>query len=596
MQTRVVAQRYELGKKLGEGGMGIVYQGVDTRTNGPVAIKTLKNASDPETLAMFRKEWGELVHLVHPNIVGVRDVGEYEENGERVPFFVMPLLQGCTLSVLIKSASPRLTVEGVVEIICQVCRGLNAAHEKELIHRDLKPSNIFVMEDGTAQLIDFGLVHSANAKTDTGYKGTWQYMSPEQTEAKKVARASDIFSLGVVAYEALTGKQPFDRGNVRDTVEAVRHFSPQPISELNPKVPELVSKAIHVAMAKQTINRYGSAREFADTLQKALHNQPIERFDPTRIQPKIARARAHFEKGDCDFASELLMELEAEGNVDPQITLLRSQVEESTKQKRIRSLFEAVQTRREQGEIPLAIAKLAEILAMDPENAPAISMMKNIEKERNEQQISGWMSLAKEHLEGNDFSKARQALDKVREIQYDEPEVRRMQSLIEVREKEAAKARNEKDRLYSAALKASEGGEISSAISTLEKLLDLNKGVPGAATPERDKVYLEFLKNMVSERDALDNAYAEGTRHLHEKNFEKALEVCSRVLGRYPANAQFKALRIKIQDAQGLFLSAYIAEVGRAVESEPSLDRRVGFSRRRANGFRTSSSFRGSCG
>ncbi len=573
---KIVAQRYELRETLGEGGMGIVYRALDTRTNSFVAIKTLKDASDPETLLMFRKEWGELAHMSHPNIVGVRDVGEFEENGRSIPFFVMPLLQGCTLAALIKSSSPRLTVENVVEIIMQVCRGLNAAHEMGLIHRDIKPSNIFVMEDGTAQIIDFGLVQSSNARTDTGFKGTLQYMAPEQTEGKKVTRASDIFSLGIVGYEALTGKQPFSRPDSADMVEAVRRFSPPPISEVNPQVSDLVSKAIHVAMAKQPIHRYGSAREFADTLQKAYRNQPIDRFDPARTQPKIERARGAFERGDCDFASELLSELEAEGNVDPQISLLRAQVEESTRQKYIRNLFEAAQTRLEQNEIPLAIAKLSEILRLDPGNARALSMIKAIDEQRNREQVSGWMRLAKQHLERNDFSEARKNLDEVFKVKYDEPEAQRLRTDIEVREKEAVQARVEKEKLYSAALKASERGEISSAISSLERLIGVNRAVPGSAIPERDKVYQAFYNNIVSERDFIDNAYAEGNRYLNEKNFDGALHVCDRVLAKYPNNAQFKALRIKVEGAQRQELSSYIAEVGRAVDSEPSLDRRVG--------------------
>ena len=575
MPAKVVAHRYEIGKVLGEGGMGVVYQALDTRTNGLVAVKTLKNASDPETLAMFHKEWGELVHLSHPNIVGVRDVGEFEENGKRIPFFVMPLLPGRTLAALIRSASPLLTVDNVVEIICQVCRGLNFAHEKGLIHRDLKPSNIFVNEDGTAQIIDFGLVQSSSAKTDTGFKGTLQYMAPEQTEGKKVGRASDIFSLGVVAYEALTGKQPFWRGDQADTLDAVRRFSPPPVSEVNPKVPDLVSKAIHVAMAKQPVYRYGSAREFAETLQKAYHNQPIERFDPARIQPKIERARGAFERGDCDFASELLMELEAEGNVDPQITLLRAQIEESTKQKWIRNLFEAAQTRLEQNEFPLALAKLSEILKIDPDNVQARSRIKAIDEQLSQQQFSGWMKLARQHLDRSDFSGARHDLDEAIKLKYDDPDALRLRHDIEFREKETAKARLEKERLYSLALKANERGEISSAISSLERLMGLNRSLPGTAIPERDKVYLTFYNNMVAERDGIDNAYAEGNRHLTEKNFAGALQVCDRILAKYPNNAQFKALRINVEGSQRQELSSYLVQVGKAVESEPSLDRRV---------------------
>src|SRR5262249_3646837 len=162
---------------------------------------------------LFCKEWTVLARLSHPNIVDVLDTGQFEDGGQVRPFFVMPLLPGATLDSLIRSASPRLTPERVVEIIAQTCKGLQAAHEKGLIHRDLKPSNIFVMEDDSVKVIDFGVVHLTDAGSVAGLKGTLPYMAPEQVDMKPCSPASDIFSLGVVCYEALTGKKPFAREN-----------------------------------------------------------------------------------------------------------------------------------------------------------------------------------------------------------------------------------------------------------------------------------------------------------------------------------------------------------------------------------------------
>jgi len=199
---------------------------------------------------MFKKEWAVLARLCHPNIVDIRDVDEIDENGVRKPCFVMPLLPGVTLASLIKNSSPRMTVERVVGIMHQVCLGLQAPHEQDLIHRDLKPSNIFVMDDGTAKIIDFGLVHATDAKSTTGFKGTWQYMAPEQVEGKPPSRRSDIYSLGVVAYEVLTGQQPFKKKKLEDTAEAIRRLIPPVISETNPKVSPLVGKVIHIAIGQ----------------------------------------------------------------------------------------------------------------------------------------------------------------------------------------------------------------------------------------------------------------------------------------------------------------------------------------------------------
>ncbi len=171
MPVKLVAGRYELRELLGEGGMGVVYRALDTRTGGLVAIKTMRDVSDPRTIEMFKKEWQVLARLSHPNIVDIRDVDEIEQEGVRKPCFIMPLLPGITLASLIKDSSRRLTVEKIVGMLCQVCNGLEAAHKSGLIHRDLKPSNIFIMEDDTAKIIDFGLVHSADANSFTGYKG-----------------------------------------------------------------------------------------------------------------------------------------------------------------------------------------------------------------------------------------------------------------------------------------------------------------------------------------------------------------------------------------------------------------------------------------
>src|SRR4029077_6140507 len=195
MPSSLIAGRYELQGQLGEGGMGVVWRALDVKTGGSVAIKLMKDMSDPIAVDLFTKEWRALAEMSHPNIVEVRDVDVIEENKHKKPFFVMPLLQGVSLSELISSASPRLTVGRVIEIASQVCKGLQAAHQCGLVHRDLKPSNIFVMDDFTAKIIDFGGVFLAGAKSTTGQKGTWQYMSPEQAQLKEITPASDIFSL-----------------------------------------------------------------------------------------------------------------------------------------------------------------------------------------------------------------------------------------------------------------------------------------------------------------------------------------------------------------------------------------------------------------
>ena len=571
----LVADRYEIKELLGEGGMGVVYRAIDVKTKSSVAFKTMRDVSDPLAVELFSKEWSVLASISHPNIVDIRDVGEIDEHGMKKPFFVMPLLPGATLSKLIETSSSRLTVERVVAIITQVCRGLQAAHEKGLVHRDIKPSNIFVMEDDTAKIIDFGVVYLAGSHSVTGQKGTWQYMAPEQIEMKPASPVSDIFSLGVVCYEALTGRKPFACKTPAETAEAVRRRIPPPITEINPAVSQIVSMVIHKAMAKAPIHRFSSARDFGDILQKAYHNQPIDRFDSSKIQPRIERAKKTFAEGDSEFASEILIELETEGHIDPEIALLRLKIDQATRQKKIRQLLEAARTRVEQDEIPLALEKLQEILEIDPENADAHAMRGSIEKQRNERQIESWMSLARRHLERHDFTEARQALNEVFKIRQSDPSARELLNETDRREKDASRIQTEKEQLYGSALKAYNNGEISTALSKLERLLDVGRHTPDASVPDRDSVYQGFYNQIRSERDSIHNAYEEARRNLSEKNFNRALEICDEFVAKYPGDAIFQALKLEAVEQGRQELSAYIAEIGKRVDAEPDLDRKV---------------------
>jgi len=162
--------RYELKDIVGEGGMGIVYRAFDLDTQSDVALKTIKELLDPQQIELFWRECTVLRKLRHPNVVDLYDFGIGEENGKQKPFFVMPFLPGLTLDKLIRTHAARLTPDRVVDIITQTARGLQAAHDIGLIHRDVKPSNIFVLNDDSVKLIDFGLVHLADQRSRTGLR------------------------------------------------------------------------------------------------------------------------------------------------------------------------------------------------------------------------------------------------------------------------------------------------------------------------------------------------------------------------------------------------------------------------------------------
>src|SRR5581483_10348167 len=250
MQKRI-KDRYEIRETLGQGGMGLIYRAYDTLIKRDVALKTLRDISDASVRQLFHREYEVLASMSHPNIVEIFDIGDLEEEGTLRPFFVMPLLPGVTLEQLIRTSSHRLTVERTVDIMGQTCRGLQAAHERGLVHRDLKPSNIFVMEDDSVKIIDFGVAHMVDTRSTMGHKGTLLYMAPEQIEMKPPSPLSDIFSLGVVCYETFTRRRPFERSTTGEIAQAILQQIPPPVSDLNPAVSQALSRVIHKAMAKQ---------------------------------------------------------------------------------------------------------------------------------------------------------------------------------------------------------------------------------------------------------------------------------------------------------------------------------------------------------
>ena len=567
--------RYELKEVLAKGGMGVVYRAVDGVMRRQVAIKTLLDITDAMGLQLFQKECEVLASMTHPNIIEIYDVGEFEEEGVSRPYLVMPLLPGVTLDKLIRTSSQRLTVERSIDIACQACRGLQAAHEKGLVHRDIKPSNIFVLEDDSIKIIDFGVAHRIEATRTAGRKGTLLYMSPEQIDMKPVSAVSDIFSLGVVCYEMLTRRRPFERTSENSVADAILHFIPVPATELNPAVNLAVSQAIHKAMAKQPWHRYSAAKEFAETLQKALRNEPIELFNAARMRPRLQRAMETLERGDCQYAAEIVGELEGEGHLDPAISELRRKIDEATRKKTIGQLLDTAHSRIETEEYPLALQKLHEVLQLDPANAEALSLKSKVENKRTERDMEEWFRLAAQHLERFDFSHAREALQRVLQLRPKETRARQMLSDVERLEQEHTRARREKEQLYQAAVAADQRGDISSALSKLERVLDLDRRVPDAAAPERATNYQNLYNKVRSEHENMQRAYAEAKQKLEATDFPGALSICAEQLAKYPDNALFQALKIDVEEQHRQALSARIAETDRKVDAEPDLERRI---------------------
>ena len=272
IEGRIIGNRYEIIEKVGSGGMATVYKARDTILNRYVAVKVLRDefTTDEEFIKRFNTEAQSAARLTHPNIVSVFDVGQ-EYN---IYYIVMELIQGKTLKQII-SEEGALPWKWTVNIAIQICSALEMAHKNGIIHRDIKPHNIIITEDGIAKVTDFGIAKAVSNSTITAFGttiGSVHYFSPEHARGGYTDAKSDIYSLGVVMYEMITGKVPFDADTPVSV--ALKHMQEEPIEpiQLNSTIPVAINKIILKAMKKDTSARYASATDMMKDLSMALKN------------------------------------------------------------------------------------------------------------------------------------------------------------------------------------------------------------------------------------------------------------------------------------------------------------------------------------
>ncbi|MCH8962083.1 MAG: protein kinase, partial [Bacteroidetes bacterium] len=254
MIGRTISQ-YRITEKLGGGGMGVVYKAHDTKLDRPVALKFLPPhlSKDPEANKRFVREAKAASALDHPNICTIYDIGEDDE-GQL--FIAMAYYQGQTLKYRLADG---LSIDESVEIAIQVAEGLERAHEAGIVHRDIKPANVMVTERGQVKIVDFGLAKVAEQTqlTKTGATlGTVTYMSPEQARGEEVDHRTDLWSLGVVLYEMLTGERPFRGDYEQAVIYSILNEDPAPITTLNPEAPEGLARVVEKLLSKDAAERY----------------------------------------------------------------------------------------------------------------------------------------------------------------------------------------------------------------------------------------------------------------------------------------------------------------------------------------------------
>lgn len=271
--------RYEITSEIGQGAMGVVYRANDPLLERTVAIKTISLELSKDEFEEFEKrfyrEASSAGRLNHPNIVTIHDVG----NTEDIAYMAMEYLEGEELRSILDAAEP-LSLDRIAEICAQVADGLAFAHEHDVVHRDIKPSNIMILKNGMAKITDFGiaLIPSASRTMAGMVLGSPKYMSPEQVVGQDVSGRSDIFSLGVVLYEMLTGKSPFVGENISTIMYRILNDMPTAPGTLKPELPEAFNYIVSKALAKHPDDRYKNASEMAEDLRHYKTLQVPEDF------------------------------------------------------------------------------------------------------------------------------------------------------------------------------------------------------------------------------------------------------------------------------------------------------------------------------
>jgi eukaryotic-like serine/threonine-protein kinase len=284
---QLFADRYRLERRLGVGGMATVQLAFDTRLERYVAVKLLAEhlAEDSSFVSRFRREALAAARLVHPNIVQVFDFGS--DNATTRQFIVMEFVDGQSCAEILRDR-PHLGPREAVDILAQACRGLDYAHRNRVVHRDVKPGNLLRNRDRVVKLADFGIAKAAEQSDITkvgSVLGTAAYLAPEQARGEPAGPASDLYALGVVSYQLMAGRLPYEAASLTDLARLQESGPPPRLDDLNPDVPRALASAVMRALHRDPEHRYADAAEMEDALRDGLRGvapPPAPQTEETR--------------------------------------------------------------------------------------------------------------------------------------------------------------------------------------------------------------------------------------------------------------------------------------------------------------------------
>lgn len=537
--------RYEIRERLGGGGFGDVYRAHDPSIPRDVAIKCLRRPEDPELLRLFRNEAAAAGHIVHENIVTVYDFGEVDG----IPYLVMELLDGEDLGDIL-ARGERLSLHECVELMRQVAVGLHYAHEQEIVHRDIKPSNIRRQENGKAKLMDFGIARVSRAgsgqSTKTGaVVGTLRYMSPEQLAGERVDARSDVFSYGVVYYELITGKHPFDGQTQTAMLYNIVNQQPAPLSEAAPHAPAALGPLLERLLAKDRDQRYQSLEEFL--IDSELVVQEVRQERAESLMEEGTRA---FSAGDLAQAQRALREALKLDPRNIQARELRERIrsEERTRESapQIRAILERARELIAAEKFDDAIAELSKAHAIDPTNGGISALASQAESRRSQSlRVADLCRNAESALEQGNLDTAlrhaTRAADLATGAQEPKELLRRIQAEID---------RTEQRRSFDTRIHQARGLVSMGSYDEAEREIEqLRSEYPGRDELQNLLTRVQNERGRVHSRAEISSALAAAREHVSEQRYAEAIRVLEPLQERFPDATEISSLAEYARDS-----------------------------------------------
>jgi serine/threonine-protein kinase len=531
--------KYDVVDVIGRGGMGVVYKAIDRTLDRMVAIKMVTTATDDPAslLKRFYREAQFTGNLRHPNIVTVYDLGDLDGR----PYLVMEYLEGHSLEWML--AMQPMTMLEKIGYVRQVCNGLEYAHTRQpsIVHRDIKPANIVVLKDGTVKIIDFGIArlgHSRNTRSGQ-LLGSYHYMSPEQINDAELDERTDIFSTGVVLYQLLTLKLPFEGSGIAQTLNKIATSPAPPLREFIKDYPPALDEIMAQALAKNRDQRYRSARDFAFELIEVEQQLKRELFGTY-----IRQAEGLLHDGEFDRARQELQQVLKVDHQNSQANELMRQVQQAIarqqRKRRARDLRAHAEQALKKNDVAEALASVEQAVRLDNTATELQAFRERVLGiHARAEKLNEVMARAERAYTAQDLDGARLALDEALQLDPNAPRAKAFKAIIDAKLAEREKERQVED-LLSQARRQISLRRFTGALELLRSAESLKPDTPGV----RDLIALaEPAHEQEQRRRAIEEASAEINEALDHPDPSRARELAESALSRFPGERSLVKLK-----------------------------------------------------